>query len=178
MTRTQLEAVLLGLTLATPISIVVKAEVFFSEDQVVKSIFPSGKFEGAWIDLTDAQVKAIEAASGERVREQRVRVWRDTSGQMVFIDRVIGKHDYITFAVGIDKAGSVKRVEVMEYRETYGHEVRRPEWREQFVGKDISAPLKVNGDIKNISGATLSSTHLTAGVRRILHTYEKVRDRS
>jgi len=32
--------------------------------------------------------------------------------------------------------------------------------------------LKLNGDIKNISGATLSSKHVTDGVKRVLRLYE------
>ena len=41
----------------------------------------------------------------------------------------------------------------------------------QFVGKTSASPLKVNGDIRNISGATLSSMHVTEGVKRILAAY-------
>src|SRR4051812_19190122 len=126
-----LELILLGLTLTTPISITVKAEVYFKEDQVVDAIFPGEKFQSSWIELSDEQVKLIEDQSGERIRERKVRVWKhQRDSKMVFIDRVIGKHDFITYAVGIDQ-GKVKQVEVMEYRETYGHEVRRPEWRQQ-----------------------------------------------
>ena len=44
--------------------------------------------------------------------------------------------------------------------------------RAQFVGKNVSAPLKLSQDIKNISGATLSCRHITDGVKRILATYE------
>jgi hypothetical protein len=35
------------------------------------------------------------------------------------------------------------------------------------VGKTAEAPLRVGEDIANISGATLSCTHVTEGVRRI-----------
>jgi len=178
MRNRNLELIMLGLTVTTPLSITVKAEVYFSEDQVVKSIFPDETFQSQWIELTDAEVKSIEEKSGERVRDRKVRVWKSSSGNIVFIDRVIGKHDYITYAVGINKTGKVAQIEVMEYRETYGEDVRKPLWRQQFVGKTDSDPLKVNHDIKNISGATLSSTHLTAGVRRILQTYENVKTKS
>jgi hypothetical protein len=71
----------------------------------------------------------------------------------------------------------VKAIEIMEYRETYGNQVKGIDWRKQFVGKDSSAKLKVSEDIVNISGATLSSTHVTAGVKRILQTYEVIKNR-
>jgi len=50
--------------------------------------------------------------------------------------------------------------------------VRNASWRAQFVGKSAASPLQLNGDIKNISGATLSSKHVTDGVKRILNIYE------
>src|SRR5256885_9528087 len=71
-----------------------------------------------------------------------------------------------------DADGSVKQIEIMDYRESYGHEVRNADWRAQFVHKNASAPLKLDQDIRNISGATLSSRHIADGVRRILATYD------
>jgi Na+-transporting NADH:ubiquinone oxidoreductase subunit NqrC len=64
-------------------------------------------------------------------------------------------------------------VEILQYRESYGGEVREPSWLGQFIGKTAASPLKVGSDIRNISGATLSSLHLTEGVKRILATYGK-----
>ena len=37
----------------------------------------------------------------------------------------------------------------------------------QFLGKSAKSALRVGDDINNISGATLSCTHLTDGIRRI-----------
>jgi hypothetical protein len=39
------------------------------------------------------------------------------------------------------------RVDIMQYRESYGGEVREPSWLAQFVGKTSSSPLKVGSDI-------------------------------
>ena len=47
----------------------------------------------------------------------------------------------------------------------------------QFIGKDHAAPLRVGEDITNISGATLSCTHLTDGVRRIVAWMDAARQR-
>src|SRR2546421_1032259 len=60
----------------------------------------------------------------------------------------------IALAVGLNSDGSVKQIEVMEYRETYGGEIRNEKWRAQFVGKTIRSTLKLDSDIKNISRAT------------------------
>ena len=95
----------------------------------------------------------------------------------VFIDQVIGKHEFITYAVGISKEAKVVGVEILEYRESYGHQVRREAWRRQFIGKNKTSELELNKDIKNLSGATLSSAHITEGVRRLLFNYEQIKNR-
>jgi Na+-translocating ferredoxin:NAD+ oxidoreductase RnfG subunit len=162
---------LAGLALTAPAAYVAHAETYLTEEKAVAVMFPGIKMTPRWIDLTDSQRKAIEKASGEKVREKRVRAWWGPKGQAVFIDQVIGKHEFITYAVGVASNGTVKNIEIMDYRETYGYEIRRPEWRRQFIGKTLQNPLKLDEDIKNISGATLSSAHVTAGVRRVLGTY-------
>ena len=101
-------------------------------------------------------------------------VWRTSSGGFFIVDRVVGKHEYITVAVGINANGTVKQIEIMEYKESYGYEVRDAAWRAQFVGKNAGSSLQLNVDIKNISGATLSSRHITEGVKRLLVTYDLV----
>jgi Na+-translocating ferredoxin:NAD+ oxidoreductase RnfG subunit len=101
-------------------------------------------------------------------------VWKSSTGGWFIADQVVGKHDFIPFALALDEHGAVKDVEILEYRETYGDQVRNANWRAQFTGKTHGAPLKIGDDIKNISGATLSSRHITDGVKRLLATYALV----
>ena len=90
---------------------------------------------------------------------------------LVVLDHVIGKHLYIDYTVALDTSGKVKRVDILTYRESYGGEVRESGWLGQFVGKTNGSQLHTGGDIRNISGATLSSLHVTEGVKRVLATY-------
>ena len=124
------------------------------------------------IRLTEAQKAVIEKESGVAVRRTEQRVWRAASGELFIVDEVIGKHEYITYAAALSPEGAVRGIEIMEYRESYGYEVRNPEWRRQFVGKTSKDKLELNGDIKNIGGATLSCRHITDGVRRLLALYD------
>ena len=68
----------------------------------------------------------------------------------------------------------MKGVEVLEYREAYGDQIRNPEWRKQFLDKGPDTKLQLGKNIHNISGATLSCKHITDGVQRLLATYELV----
>jgi Na+-transporting NADH:ubiquinone oxidoreductase subunit NqrC len=99
-----------------------------------------------------------------------VRIARhgDATLGVVVADAVIGKFELISYAVGIDGDGAIRQIEILSYRESHGGEIRLPAWRRQFVGKTQAAPLRVGDDIANISGATLSCTHVTEGVRRIV----------
>ena len=62
----------------------------------------------------------------------------------------------------------MRGIEIMVYRETYGYQVRNAEWRQKFVGKTLADPFKLDEDIPNISGATLSSRNVMNGVKRLL----------
>src|SRR5258708_5813423 len=113
--------------------------------------------------------------SPNRFVENGGLTWKAQAGERLLglfvVDHVIGKHLYIDYAVAIDPNGRVMGVDILQYRESYGGEVREAGWLAQFVGKTSGSPLKVGGDIRNISGATLSSLHVTEGVKRILATY-------
>lgn len=85
-----------------------------------------------------------------------------------FVDAVIGKQDYIGYALALDAQGRVLRLDVLDYRETHGWEIRNERWRAQFAGKSAADPVQLGQDIANISGATLSCRHVTDGVRRLL----------
>jgi len=89
------------------------------------------------------------------------------------VDHVIGKHLNIDYAVTLDAGGRVRRVDILQYREAYGGEIRDRSWLNQFVGKSSASPLQVGSDIRNISGATLSCHHLTEGIKRIVNQYGK-----
>ena len=127
-----------------------------------------------YLSIADAQKLAFPSAT-RFVEAQAGRVWKAQAGDKVVglfvFDRVIGKHLFIDYAVALDPGGRVLRVDILQYRESYGGEVRQASWLAQFVGKTSASPLQVNGDIRNISGATLSSHHVTEGVKKILGLY-------
>lgn len=147
---------------------------YLTIEQAQVLLFPAAQsFKSAELLLTDAQRQAAADASGVRVRDARVRVWSalDAQGQLigrVYVDDVTGKHDLITYALGVAADGRVAGVEILDYRENHGGQIREAAWRAQFRGKTARDALKVDADIANISGATLSCIHVTDGVRRLL----------
>jgi hypothetical protein len=169
--------ILTGLLLA-PIPLVARAETYLTEEQTISVLFPGIKMEPRWMDLSPDEIKTINKTSGQKPLSLRTRVFWGPNKEALIIDRVLGKHDFITYAVAIEPEGKVKGIEIMDYRETYGYQIREAAWRRHFAGKTAKDALKLNKDIPNISGATLSSKHVTDGVRRVLHTYDILRARS
>jgi hypothetical protein len=150
------------------------ATVYLSVEQAQALMFPGATLAPDFVTLTPEQMKAIEKDSGVNVLSPSLKAWRASTGGWFIADQVVGKHEFITFALAIDAQGAVKDVEILEYRETFGDQVRNAAWRAQFTGKTHGAPLKLGDDIKNISGATLSSRHITDGVKRLLATHALV----
>ena len=150
---------------------------YLTVEQAQALLFPAGtRFTPHPLELSPEQKRAIEQASGVRARDLRPKAWRVLDGERtagwLFVDQVIGKHEFITYALALTPDGTVRGIEVMDYRETYGYEIRNAEWRRQFVGKHNSDALKLGDDIQNVTGATLSCRHVTQGVKRLLATYE------
>ncbi len=158
--------------LAAPAAVIVSvpghATVYFTTEQAQQAMFPGASFVQAPVQLTDGQRATMTDRSGVHEPFLADRVWRVSTGGYFVIDEVLGKHERIKYAVAIGPDGAVRSIEILEYNESYGYEVRDPAWRAQFVGKTAGSALKLGGDIRNISGATLSSKHITAGVRRLL----------
>lgn len=152
------------------------ATTYFSPDAVKRALFPGAtRFVDRSFTLTKPQAQAIARAAATRVNFPKI-VAMDAfgaSGKLgtLFIDKVYGKHEFITYAIALDVGGSVTGIEIMDYRESYGDQIRLPKWRAQFSGKRSGQPIRIDHEIKNISGATLSCVHITEGVRRLLATY-------
>jgi Na+-translocating ferredoxin:NAD+ oxidoreductase RnfG subunit len=154
------------------------AEKFLTPEQAARLAFPDAQFSEQTAPITLDQKKAIEKQSGVRGVPKEQKLWIAQRGSnvlgLIVVDQVIGKHEYIDYAVALDAKGTVRQVEILEYREHYGGQVREPKWRDQFRGKTPQSSLTLRKDIYNITGATLSCRHVTEGVKRVLATHELV----
>jgi Na+-transporting NADH:ubiquinone oxidoreductase subunit NqrC len=128
-------------------------------------------FKAQPLDLTAAQMREVQKLAGLPARSVQWRVMSAWHGETllgyVVLDDVIGKYELISYAVAVNPDATVRQIEILTYRESHGFEIRSPAWRKQFVGKSAQAGLAIGEGISNISGASLSSSHVTDGVRRI-----------
>lgn len=166
---------LLALSLVPAAALVAPATAadYLTLTQAQAALFPGADgFEDHAVSLTPAQCKQIKALSGVAQRTDKQAVWKAEKGGALLgwflVDEVVGKHEFITYAAALSPDGRVLGVEIMSYRETHGGEVRDARWRRTFVGKTLHDPFKLDQDIPNISGATLSSRNVMNGVKRLL----------
>lgn len=167
----------LAALLSSSVVMTAHAEIYMSPEQGAKILIPAKTLEKINVDLSKEEVDKIEKSLDIIIRNKSLTIWKAKNRDCVFIDQVIGKHEFITYAIAVSNDGRIKGIEILEYRESYGHQIRNAKWREQFIGKDKNSPLKLDQDIQNISGATLSSSHIAAGAKRILQTYDIIKNR-
>jgi hypothetical protein len=84
------------------------------------------------------------------------------------VHNTIGKHKHMTYMVGVDSQGRCLDVELLVFREAKGSEVGKKRFNSQYEGKTVFDPIRINKDIINISGATMSVRSINAGVKRVL----------
>ncbi len=153
---------------------------YLSVEAAQKALFPAAdRFAEVVLALTGAKHERVAALAGAQPPHRSLRIYRALAGALrlgyVFVDEVIGKEDFITYAVSVDAAGRLGTPEVLSYRESHGGEIRSAAWRGQFAGRGDLAALTVRTDIKNIAGATLSCEQVTAGVRWVLALWQVLR---
>ncbi len=155
---------------------VVAAE-YFTVEGVQRAVYPEATaFEETLIPLTADQRNQVAALAGPQPRHGTLRAFRARRGDalvgFLLLDEVIGRQDLITYAVGIDADGALRSPEILAYRESHGMEVRGTGWRRQFAGRRRLDEVRFGVDIKNIAGATLSSEHVTQGVRWLMAVWQ------
>lgn len=151
----------------------IHAEVFLSEDEALKLMFPkSERIRKDLIRLTPEKKAQVEERIGWKFPEEVFEIYIGETGAQIdgyaLIQNTIGKHKPMTYMVGVDNTGHVLNVELLVFRESRGSEVRTKRFNVQYEGKTVSDPVRLNKDIINISGATMSVRSMTAGIKRAL----------
>ena len=164
---------IIGLAMiSTPM--IAQAKIYASVEQAQKLLLPNKQLHQTPILIDKELQEKMRVASSIHHPFPGNRIWKAKDGSWFVVDEVVGKHEMITYAVGLNPAGSITGIEILEYVESYGYEVAEAQWRNQFVGKNIDDPIKLNQDIQNIGGATLSCKHIADGVKRVAVLHELV----
>ena len=149
------------------------AEVYLTEEDAVKLMFPkSERIRKELLRVPMDKKSVVESRIGWKFPEDSFDVYIGETGGHIdgyaFVQNTIGKHKPMTYMVGVDAQGLVSNVELLVFREARGSEVRTKRFNVQYEGKSVLDPVRINKDIINISGATMSVRSMTAGIKRVL----------
>ncbi len=148
-------------------------EIYFTEEEAAKVMFPDSEHIRQETLLLTRELKDIvQQRIGWKFPETSFTIYiGETKGKIdgyAVVQNTIGKHRPITYMVGVDPTGEVTNFEVLVYREGRGNEIATKRFNYQYAGKDTRDPIRINRDIINISGATMSVRSASAGVKRTL----------
>ncbi|WP_447974140.1 FMN-binding protein [Nitrospira sp. Kam-Ns4a] len=148
-------------------------EEFMSEEDALKLMLPkSERIRKETIRLTPEKKQVIESRIGWHFPEEEFQVYVGETGAKVdgyaIVENTIGKYKHMTYMVGVNPDGEVTNVELLVFRDARGSEVGRKRFNVQYEGKTVFDPIRINKDIINISGATMSVRSMSAGVKRVL----------
>jgi Na+-translocating ferredoxin:NAD+ oxidoreductase RnfG subunit len=144
---------------------------------LVIALFPGARAGAAQAAPPAKLAKSIDRVYGPGARVDTVvvdsqAVYRVSRGGSLLgfaeVRNVKGKEQPITYLVAVDSSGATRDIDILVYRESQGGEVAYDSWRKQFRGKTTRDPLQIGKDIRNISGATISSNAVTRSVRLAL----------
>jgi hypothetical protein len=159
--------------LAVVVSVALPAHAtqYWDSKALLEDFFKDPRVTWKHVTLTDADAAEIGKKLGTPLAKKTWAIYLDEVGDRkrtgyAVLDREIGLHEYFDYGVHFRLDGAVARVEIREYREPYGDQIRGAVFRQQFVGKTANSTLVAGKDIDIISGATYSSKALALGVKR------------
>jgi hypothetical protein len=146
--------------------------VYMTGQEAQVLLFPGATFTPDFRVLTDREMGLIQDRSRARLTDRKFRIWKVSTGGWFVVDQVEAVGTTDTYAIALDINGVVTGIEVLECMPHYDG-VTRAAWRAQFSGKK-HGDLERKGDIAFVSGSTRSAEAITAGVRKVLVTFDMV----
>ncbi len=148
-------------------------QVYLTQEEALNKMFPNA--DSVSLEeriLSDEEKKEIEERLGWRLENNEFKVyigWKDDKVDgYALITNQIGMYRPITFIVKVNPKGKIENMAIMVYRESRGGEVKRKRFLHQFFGKSSQRKIRMNRNIINITGATLSVRAVIAGTKRVL----------
>lgn len=153
-------------------------KIYLTQAQALATVMPGLQVKTQTVTLSAAKRKQIQARLHRKVPENQLTLFvgqrQGKTERYALVMNEVGKYYPITFMVAVNTKGQVEQVAIMVYREKRGDAVRRGRFLNQFVKKGTQDPLAVNTDIIHLTGATISSWSVAAGVKKALVLVEEL----
>ena len=144
--------------------------VYQSPEEFLSSTF-SKTPESQRLTLSSDLGREVKSILGHRYKKIRVPYWQDGC-RSAWILEEIGKERYITTGFVVNEQG-LEKVKVLIFRESRGWEVKNDFFGDQFVNAKLTKKNKLDKNIDNISGATMSVNAITniSRIALLLHDH-------
>jgi Na+-translocating ferredoxin:NAD+ oxidoreductase RnfG subunit len=154
--------------------------VLITVEEALELAFPASVTERQTLFLNDEQREKIEEESGAEVSSSLATryIARGEDGVIrgwAYLDTHRVRTLPETLMIALDADGSVRRVEVVTFREPIEY-MPRERWYEQYQGKVLDNGLALKRDIRPVTGATLTARATTEAVRRVLALHRVVEE--
>lgn len=148
------------------------ATVLITVEEALKLSFPDATTERQTLFLSNEQQEKAGMDSGTEVSSALATRYaaKGAAGKVVgwaYLDTHRVRTLPETLLIVVDVDGSVRRVEVVTFREPLEY-MPREGWYEQYEGQELDADLALKRDIRPVTGATLTARATTEAVRRVL----------
>ena len=149
------------------------SQVYLTEEQALREVFPHcDEILFNVVPLTKEEKSQLQNKLRRKIYEDFFIVYMGIkSGEVTgyaIITEEIGKFHPYTFVVSVDLKGKIDKIAILVYRESRGAEIGKKRFLYQFKGKSLKNKIRINRDIINISGATMSVVTMCKGVKKIL----------
>ena len=124
------------------------------------------------IILKGELAQEIKSILGHRYKKIRIPYWKHGC-RSAWILEEIGKEDFITTGFVVNSQG-LEKVKVLIFRETRGWEVKHDFFSDQFKQAQLTEKNKLNKNIDNITGATMSVDAVTNISRMALLLHDHI----
>ncbi|MCK9994168.1 MAG: hypothetical protein Dbin4_02688 [Alphaproteobacteria bacterium] len=131
-----------------------RGEVYLTPEKFLSESFAGAAPPPKIVWLTGTLAQQAEAVLGHKAAALRIRYWADGARSAWILDET-GKTEAITAGFVIEDQ-KIARVQVLEFRESRGSEVRHEFFTNQFIGIGLQEDFRLSEAVDGISGATLS----------------------
>ncbi|MDR4499118.1 MAG: FAD:protein FMN transferase [Candidatus Scalindua sp.] len=153
-------------------------QVFLTKEQALNQSFPDcDTIVYDEIILTEEEKIRLQKSLKRKIFEDSFIVYFGIKSGKVegyaIITEEVGKFHPYTFIVSANPEGKIRHIAVLVYRESRGSEIMNKRFLHQFKGKSLKNPIRINRDIINITGATMSVVTMCTGVKKVLAVIEE-----
>ena len=144
-----------------------KADQLQTFDVAKELIYPGKNLIPADFTVGDRAYQRLKVEYKVPSIRPQVKAWKTESGEWLFLDQVYGLNDIVTYILGVDQEGKITGLEILTCAEGFCDGLFTVQWRAQMMEASHGqwAPSDV---VPIVSGATLSTTHVADGVKKLL----------